>query len=342
MATPGTARYRDRYPGQGAVALLCEGDVAGYESDLLRRWTAQLGGRRLVDVWPCGTATAIYGVADALGRSCPLVVVEDRDYRSEETARQECEHKRKRREERGVNALGWVCWRRNEVENYFLDSAILYPAMARAFGTEVDQVDRRLQHLIGVLGVDQAAQSVLYAARHPWSDAELPGRLPAGLPRAEARPRWDPQSHTVVAPERGKVEGSLIQVIGTANRTADSMKQVLDADALLARFGSLSDQWTGLTLDDNAWRVDWSGKDVLAHLRQWLAADFGWLDKQSGAREKVDWDDLAGSQRHEWDRRIEWAIQPHLVESLLGSLRAGTGSEARNEWDAVLTTCVGA
>src|SRR5712692_4747380 len=84
-------RYSSRYPRQGKVAILCEGDLAGYEADLLEKWFALQTTHLFVDVWPCGTKTAIFGMADAVGRAVSFSVIEDRDYRTMEQARKDCE-----------------------------------------------------------------------------------------------------------------------------------------------------------------------------------------------------------------------------------------------------------
>ena len=86
---------QNRYPRAGNVAVLCEGDVAGFEVDLIEKWMAVRAPEVLADVWACGTQESIYGVADAIGRSRPLVVVEDRDYRTPEQASADCEEKEK-------------------------------------------------------------------------------------------------------------------------------------------------------------------------------------------------------------------------------------------------------
>src|SRR5260370_38574248 len=96
-----TARYSSRYPRQGKFAILCEGDIAGYETDLLERWFALQAAHVFVDVWPCGTKTAIFGIADALGRAIPFFVIEDRDYRTIDQAQKDCQAELKDGKARG-------------------------------------------------------------------------------------------------------------------------------------------------------------------------------------------------------------------------------------------------
>src|SRR5947199_269843 len=130
----GTDPYQDTYPRAGNIALLCEGDLIGYEASILRKWAdLRLGTRPLVDLWPCGTCVALFGVSDAIGRSRPLMVIEDRDYRTTLEASQDCKELKKRRAEREVRVIDWRAWRRNEIENYLIQPEVLFPVMADAF-----------------------------------------------------------------------------------------------------------------------------------------------------------------------------------------------------------------
>ena len=151
--------YRDSYPRGGDVALLCEGDLVGYEASILRRWTDQrLRSSPLVDVWPCGTAGSIFGVSDAIGRARPLMVIEDRDFRSETEAVKDCQSGKKDRERRDVRVLGWRAWRRNEIENYLLEPDVVIAVLAEAFGCTRDEVQHGLSLIIKAQSVPQAAQ----------------------------------------------------------------------------------------------------------------------------------------------------------------------------------------
>jgi hypothetical protein len=181
--------YRSSYPRSGDVALLCEGDVIGYEVSLLRRWfDERLGTNPLVDLWPCGTGTAIFGMSDAIGRSCPVVVIEDRDYRSPEEAAGQTACKRKRRAERGLTIAGWQTWRRNEIENYLLEPEVVAPCLAAVFGCSTDDVQETLAGLLPSLAVHQTFQHVFYRARQIWDRTDPSLRLPDGLALA---PTWN-------------------------------------------------------------------------------------------------------------------------------------------------------
>jgi hypothetical protein len=100
--------YLSAYPRPGQVALLCEGDVIGYEATLFQKWTgAELGNDPLVDIWCCGTSSSMFGISDAIGRSRPIFVIEDRDFRTIDEARDDCAQHRKDRESRAVKIISW-------------------------------------------------------------------------------------------------------------------------------------------------------------------------------------------------------------------------------------------
>ena len=90
--------------------------------------------------------------------------------------------------------------------------------------------------------------------------------------------------------------------------------------------------------------MDWAGKEILAHMRQWLAAEYGWPDTESGTRERVDWDSMTRSQRGEQERAIERGLQPRLVHKFLALLSNPSSAdhwenEIRQEWHAVAEIC---
>ena len=98
--------YVSAYPRAGQVALLCEGDVIGYEATLFQKWTGtELGNEPLVDIWCCGTSSSIRGMSDAIGRSRPIFAIEDRDFRTIDEARDDCARIRKDREGRAIKVI---------------------------------------------------------------------------------------------------------------------------------------------------------------------------------------------------------------------------------------------
>src|SRR2546426_8469326 len=133
--------YHSSYPRAGDVALLCEGDVIGYEVSILRRWLDEhLGTNPLEDLWPCGTGAAIFGVSDAIGRSRPIAVIEDRDFRTPSEAAEQSTIKKQRRADRGLNIAAWQAWRRNEIENYLLEPEVATPCLAAFFKCTSEEV----------------------------------------------------------------------------------------------------------------------------------------------------------------------------------------------------------
>ena len=171
----------NRYPRTGDVAVLCEGDVAGFEVDLIEKWIADRVPHIMVDVWACGTQDSIFGVADAIGRSLPLVVVEDRDYRTTEQANRDCERKRKDRLKRTVAISEWRAWQRNEIENYLIEPEVVVPVLTRYFQIDDPAVVRvRLSSVVDCLRVDQAAQFALHQFQYSIPSKS---RYIGGLPR---------------------------------------------------------------------------------------------------------------------------------------------------------------
>jgi len=133
--------YVSAYPRPGQVALLCEGDLIGYEATLFQKWTGvEFGNEPLVDIWSCGTSTSIFGVSDAIGRSRPIFAIEDRDFRSVEEAREDCKRNRKNREDREIRVIEWSAWNRCEIENYLLEPDVLFPIFSAVFGCSGDDV----------------------------------------------------------------------------------------------------------------------------------------------------------------------------------------------------------
>src|SRR5947209_17326829 len=150
------AQYSSRYPRQGKFAILCEGDIAGYETDLLERWYALQPQHLFVDVWACGTKTAIFGMADAIGRAIPFSVIEDRDYRTLEQAQKDCQAAFQDRTDRGTLVRSWKAWNRHEIENYLIEPIVVAPVLAHWFAASEADVLARLAELISQSAVDQA------------------------------------------------------------------------------------------------------------------------------------------------------------------------------------------
>ena len=130
---------------------MCEGDLSGYEAAILGRWLRERTPTdKTVDVRPCGTSEALFGMADAIGRAVRVIVIEDRDFRSPDRAKAECDSTCTEREERNLAMRGWLCWSWNEIENYFLDDEVLLPAMKEIFEcADADTIEFRKSNVNG-------------------------------------------------------------------------------------------------------------------------------------------------------------------------------------------------
>ena len=320
--------YASRYPRNGKIAILCEGDLAGYEADILESWTALHPELGLVDVWPCGTKTAIYGLADAIGRATRVCVIEDRDHRKPEFAAKQCRRNKKNRESRGVQIGFWKTWKRNEIENYLIEPSIVIPVFADAFGTSEDNVKECLQSVLTTTSDDQALQHTLSEFRSVFPNGESEV---GGVPRKECRPRWE--GGALQSPSQEKVSELLAAVL------TDSVKKLAEerhpkVDDFLKGFDDKCKKWRKVKLEDNEWRTDWAGKEVLLWLRIKMAAEFGWPDFPSSGRVKVEWEALNQSDSGELDRRIERVLQPRLAKALLHLLNEDKEDDSAlvSEW----------
>jgi hypothetical protein len=327
------ARYSSRYPRQGRFAILCEGDIAGYETDLLERWFALQAQHPFVDVWPCGTKTAIFGMSDAIGRAIPYLVIEDRDYRTAEQAQKECQASMTDRQERNTLVRSWRTWNRHEIENYLIEPQVVVPVLMNWFGaTEIDIMDR-LQRVIAGSAVDQAAQCALSMLRSSLPEAQ---RAVGGLPRREARPQWSQQEQAIVAPDRAIVEEKLISVIENSSRRFADAAQKVDPGGILDSFRDLADRWCKVQLQDAVWRVDWAGKEILVGLCRWLAAEFGWPVGDGHTRERINWSGIQRGIADQRDREISSMLQPDLVGSFLQFLQSTSEGDLHAEWKEIV------
>jgi hypothetical protein len=319
------------------VALLCEGDLVGYEVSILRQWIdARVGTNPLVDYWPCGTANSIYGMSDAVGRSRPLLVIEDRDYRTVAEAESDSSEKRKDRERRDVRILGWQAWRRSEIENYFLDSEVLLPVMSEAFGCTSEEVKTATVELLPTLVAFQSFQFVFYRVRRAWNKSDPSPLLPNNL---QIRPIWSDVSKTVVPPAFDVAVG---QLQTNLKQWSGKMSDACDASAenkipeFIKLLNDTKTNWGTPKWEDDFWRYDWAGKDVLQWLRIILTARFGWPDAASKQRQKLSWE---GLNRLEWntqDRPIEATLKPMLVRQFLQTLAAQESSDLGKEWHGIV------
>lgn len=332
----------DSYPRSGNVAILCEGDVAAYDASILRRWAdQQFGTDPLVDVWPCGTGESLFGVSDAIGRTRPLFVIEDRDFRSEEDATKSCRGKEKDRRRRAVRILQWRCWKRHEIENYFLDEPILIPVMREWFACTEDQVRDAVRDTLASLVVFQAVDHALYHSRQSWSKSD-----PSSLLRQELghRPQWDESSKSPTSPRFEDVRESLERNLEKWREkfSQDSqLREPFSGEACLKDFTDKFKEWSSMAYGNDGWKIDWSGKEVLQGLCRCLSARHGWPSDGGSNRKDPDWGSLSRSKQGEMDREIEHAMQRDLVSAFLAHLGGLTQGPLFDEWEELKVTVGG-
>jgi hypothetical protein len=329
MAAP--PHYHSSYPRSGDVALLCEGDLVGYEVSILRRWVDQhIGTNPLVDLWPCGTGSAIFGMSDAIGRSRPIAVIEDRDFRTPSKAADQCASKKQRRAERGLNIATWRTWNRNEIENYLVEPQVVAPCLAFVFECTGDEVKQILEDLLPCLVVHQAFQHAFYNTREMWEATDSAPILPNSLSLA---PVWNDTSLQATSPD---FEVAFEKFERNFSTWRGRLGGPAGIDSILGGLKSKYLEWQRPSLSNRFWVHDWSGKDILQWLRIALTARFGWRDRNTGARANVEWGGLNRARRDAQDRPIEAELKPLLVHSFLEHLSSLTSGELYDEWHGLI------
>lgn len=328
---PNQPLYPKAKPIDGNVLILCEGDVVGYESNLLKAWAdaKDLNGR-FIKVMACGTSEALFGVADAIGRTVPIIVVEDRDFRTLDEARKECDKKLKNREGRSVAMRGWLPWQRAEIENYFTDDPVLPSVFADAFKCSPDAVRDAVRSALGLLSVSQALEYALYRARKSWLSTDANRAL-----RVEAL-QWGAASQTALEAKvvRAKLEKRLMKWQKSLH-DGTTWEDPMAGQQLLADFDAKCREWANLTYEDDAWRMDWACKEVVKRVRMTLAqAKAGWWSLAATPDAPVVWPSLKDDKaRDEHDRFIERTVQPMLVQAIAERLQTDPNFALRSELD---------
>lgn len=326
--------YPQNYSGPGTFAILCEGDLPGYEAAVLGRWLRErTPTTETVDVRPCGTGEALFGMADAIGRSVRVIVIEDRDFRSAERAKAECAAKCAEREERNLAMRGWIAWSRNEIENYFLDDEVLFPAMREAFECNDTDTKTARDEAIKALRVFQVVQAAVSEADTAWGKLEAARRVGGG------RPKWTNTGLDIpLAPSvRTNLETHVKAWQDKVYKDA-AFKEPILGKSLMDAFDARLQQWSVDPLPPGVWKREWAGKEVLKLVRQQLASRFRAPIASKQTRiEKVDWFNVGmdvpeanaskktkmqEQLRGALDRDIERAIQPVLVRHLWAHLTA--------------------
>ena len=323
--------YLSAYPRPGQVALLCEGDVIGYEATLFQKWTGtELGNEPLVDIWCCGTSSSILGISDAIGRRRPIFAIEDRDFRTTDEARDDCARIRRDRESRAVKIISWSTWNRCEIENYLLEPDVLLPVFRTAFSCSDDDIIKALNEILPALALFQASQYAIARARRIWLLADPTSALLSGL---RSRPEWKDKG--LVMPDYDGFRAGLEK-----NRDAwRKQLQAIQCD-VVAGFDAKFGLWKGCQWQDDFWSRDWAGKEILHWLRIAMTSRFGWPNAESGAREALDWP-MNREKREAHDRPIEAALRPRMIDQFLSALPtlAREISEEFAEMKTVINAC---
>jgi len=319
--------YLSAYPRPGQIALLCEGDLIGYEATLFQKWTgAELGTAPLVDIWPCGTSTSILGISDAIGRSRPIFVIEDRDFRSADESREDCTRNQKDRERRDVQIIAWSTWNRSEVENYLLEPDVLLPVFREAFACGDDDIISALDDILPSLALFQASQYAMSRARRLWLSTDPAVALFSGL---SSRPQWNDSTRGIVPPDDGAFRAGLEQ---NGNAWREQMNTI-QCD-VVGDFDAKFKLWKGCRWEDHFWRTDWAGKEILHWLRIAMTCRFGWpIDAESAKRQTLNWT-MGRDKREAQDRPIEAALRPRMIDQFLAKIPT-LPKEIRDEFDGI-------
>jgi hypothetical protein len=300
------------YPGPGDVALLCEGDLAGYESAVLRRWREAAGLSALLDVHPCGTRTALSGMADAIGRAVPVVVIEDRDFRSDSQVTRDCEITSKDRRARGVKLGGWMAWTRCEIENYFLDDDVILPVFSATFRCSSRDVLDARQEAVDAYRLFNAVKQAQAACVAEWKEIE---QLQYHF--AAPRPIWDDGS--LEPRDHAEVQRRIDDAIKQSQRRATPDREPFSCTVFSAAFRDACDALSAKEVHQSAWLTAWCGKEILQATRKLLAARFAPPETIGNpSRERIRWSSSKElkATHDALDRELERSIQPRLIAQL--------------------------
>jgi hypothetical protein len=319
--------YLSAYPRAGLIALLCEGDLIGYEATLFQKWTgAELGTAPLVDIWPCGTKNSIFGISDAIGRSRPIFVIEDRDFRSIDESRDDSARNKSDRERRDIRVLAWSAWIRCEIENYLLEPDVLLPVFREAFGCTDDDIVLAVNEILPPLALCQAAQHVRSRAQRLWMATDPVGALLSGL---TSSPTWNDNERAIVPPDEQAFRIGLHQ----KSRSWIEQMHAVQCD-VVQDFDSQLALWRNCQWHDVEWRTNWAGKEILHWLRIALTSRFGWpIDGDPERRQPLNWT-LNRARREAQDRLIESALRPRMIDQFLAKLPS-LPMEIRDEFDGM-------
>lgn len=271
--------------------------------------------------------------ADAIGRTVRIVIVEDRDFRSAADAQTECDKLLADRERRNVAMRGWITWGRNEIENYFLDEAVLVPAMTAAYRCSEADVLKALDAAIALLCPFQALQGAVAEVRREWEATE-----PSSLIVA-SRPSWTAAGLQVV--DAAQVERDLTTACGRWRDrfvAAEVAKEPFLGQRVVASFKQRLAACSSVTRASPDWLNDWAGKEILKLVRQQLANVFEGPAREPDRRvPPVQWHGFRNNnERNTLDREIERALQPALVKALWDHTVTDAAAPMRQNLDRLL------
>jgi hypothetical protein len=241
---------------------------------------------------------------------------------------------------------GWLAWSRNEIENYFLDDEVLFPAMREAFdSTDADTKAARDEAIKG-LHVFQAVQAAVAETDIAWAKLENARRVGGG------RPKWTSAGLTV--PVVANVRTALDTHVKSWQKKVydnSAFQEPLLGKNILDTFDARLTDWSVDPLPDAIWKQEWAGKEVLKLVRQKLASRFGAPSESRQTRiGTVDWfkvgDDILEADktkkaklqeqaRGALDRDIERAIQPVLIKHLWAHLKVASTADMNADFEAI-------
>ena len=211
---------------------------------------------------------------------------------------------------------------------------IVLPVFAEVFSTTEDVVIQHIEELLSKTACDQSLQITLaeFRAEFPNGEKEV-----GGVSRAKGRPKWT--AGGLVVPEPKTVEQLLVEVLVDSNKKLNPERHP-KIEPFIDRFIQRQVQWGAMKFEDDEWRINWAGKELLMWLRKKMSAHFGWPSKEDkSVRVPVNWELLNVDQSGEWDRLIEHAMQKRLVMRFLNLLRTGANlpSMVIEEWHSIIS-----
>jgi len=341
--------FPDKYPrstSTGTVAILCEGDVNSYEADFLEKWASiALPSGPVVHVWPCGTGSAVRGMADAIGRTVRIVALLDRDFHDLSSAVGIEKSWARDAEKFGWSFLGVRMWRRNEIENYFLDNDVLLPVMTEAFSCANSDVTHAVDIAVKLLVPFQALQAAFHKTRLAWEDTDpqaiLFQAVDSKLP--SYKPKWSASGlQGITGAQLEKDLPARLDKWRSLICDQDGLREPWKGDAFVSLFRELIQKWTGYTSSSAEWREVWAGKEVLKLVRQQLAAKkSGWWSVDAAKAQAVAWHEMKKIAQDAHDREIEKELSPKLVNRLVDVITSNAADPRRAEFDELASMLKG-